>query len=432
MHTSAIDDFRSGPCASLRMRSSCEITMRILRILKKLARIFTRLMLLGVAGIGLLLALFWIEHKFAVTLPKPTGPYAVGRVEYNWVDSNRIDSLAPTSGIKRELPIWIWYPADSDEAGRHPTVKYFPERLLTAQNNLQGVLMSDFFTRDLSLVSPHAIQNASLSPKQARYPVVLFKPGIGALSLDYSTLCEDLASHGYIVVASDSPYSTFVVVFNDGRVVTRSHAGHIDEGTGPAEAKRLGENIIQVWSADLRFELDQLEQIDKKDQANLFTGRLNLDEIGVFGHSFGGATAAQFCHDDPRCRAGIDIDGQPFGNVVQAGLNKPFLYLLSDHGKDSDPESQEIRHRIQNITKGLPNWPNQITVIGTHHFSFSDQALLKERFIMKLLGHIDERRALSITAEYVRAFFDTNLKNTPDVLMNGPSGRYQEIKIEPK
>jgi len=37
--------------------------------------------------------------------------------------------------------------------------------------------------------------------------------------LAYSTLAEDLASHGYVVVGFDAPYRTGVVVFPDGRVI---------------------------------------------------------------------------------------------------------------------------------------------------------------------------------------------------------------------
>jgi predicted dienelactone hydrolase len=352
-------------------------------------------------------------------------------VEYDWVDSNSIDHLAPVSGVKRELTVWIWYPADSVRDQRHPTVKYLPERWATAVRNLQGFIMSDLLTRDPSLVHPHAVENAGVSPRQARYPVVLFKPGIGALATDYTTLCEDLASYGFVVVASDSPYSTFVVVYNDGRKVTRTPAGNPAEGEDSAEADRLANELVEVWSGELRFELDQLDQMDKGNLSNLFAGRLNLDRVGVFGHSFGGATAAQFCREDPRCRAGIDIDGQPFGTVVQTGLTRPFLFLLGDHS--GEPGVAEIRGHIQSIAAGLTNWPNQITIVGARHFNFSDQALLKEHFLSRLmLGPIDRRRALSITANYVRAFFETYLNETPDSVMNGPSERYPEVEIKPK
>src|SRR5262245_65867043 len=39
----------------------------------------------------------------------PTGPYAVGRTLFNWVDESRVDLLRPKG--YREIPAWVWYPA---------------------------------------------------------------------------------------------------------------------------------------------------------------------------------------------------------------------------------------------------------------------------------------------------------------------------------
>src|SRR5207253_2759963 len=86
-------------------------------------------------------------------------------------------------------------------------------------------------THDLERVRNHAIRNAAVARQGAPCPVVLFKPGLGALALDYTSLAEDLASHGFVVVASDSPYSTAVVVYQDGRIARRTPVGHpADEG----------------------------------------------------------------------------------------------------------------------------------------------------------------------------------------------------------
>lgn len=54
-------------------------------------------------------------------------------------------------------------------------------------------------------------------------------------------------------------------------------------------------------------------RLNASDPSGRFLGRLNLQRVGVFAHSLGGATALQFCHDDPRCKAGIDVDGLPLG-----------------------------------------------------------------------------------------------------------------------
>jgi hypothetical protein len=64
--------------------------------------------------------------------------------------------------------------------------------------------------------------------------------------------------------------------------------------------------------------------------------------------------ALQFCHEDSRCKAGIDIDGAPHGSVIQAGLRQPFMFLLSDHGDGSDPASIQIGADIQSIYDRIP------------------------------------------------------------------------------
>ena len=70
--------------------------------------------------------------------------------------------------------------------------------------------------------------------------------------------------------------------------------------------------------------------------------------LGAVGHSFGGAQALQFCHDDARCRAAIDLDGIPFGSVVADGLFKPAMFLLSDHDREmSNPDSHKVVAMIQ-------------------------------------------------------------------------------------
>jgi pimeloyl-ACP methyl ester carboxylesterase len=234
-----------------------------------------------------------------------------------------------------------------------------------------------------------------------------------------------------VVVASDSPYSTFIVVYNDGRAVTRTPQGNPgDAGHTPA-AIHLAETLVPIWAADLKFELDQMQQLDDSDPDGRFTHRLDLQNVGVFGHSFGGAAALRFCRDDPRCRAGIDIDGIPFGSAGRGGMSKPFLFLLGEHGGEAG--SGEILAQFHAIERGLPNQPNEITLAGARHFNFSDMALLKEHLLGRvsgLLGPIDARRGLAASADCVSAFFDTYLKHQPDALRGGRPG-YPEVRVAP-
>jgi predicted dienelactone hydrolase len=105
-----------------------------------------------------------------------------------------------------------------------------------------------------------------------------------------------------------------------------------------------------MWTSDTAFLVSRWQYLNAADPSGKFAGRLDMQRLGMFGHSFGGATALQFCHDDPRCEAGIDIDGVPYGNVVQEGLEQPFLFLLSDHSRELvDPASRQIHADVQSI-----------------------------------------------------------------------------------
>ena len=84
------------------------------------------------------------------------------------------------------------------------------------------------------------------------------------------------------------------MVFPDGRVIPRAAANNPEGCVVPdhAEQDRCASRILSAWSADTRFVLDRLEQLNASDPSGRFTGRLDMTRVGVFGHSFGGAAAA--------------------------------------------------------------------------------------------------------------------------------------------
>ena len=366
-----------------------------------------------IAVIGIILIVLFMEHDQPVTLPALTGPYAVGRAAFDWVDESRPEVLAPETALKRELTVWIWYPALIEKGARSSDYEPRPWRVALAQH--QGFVMTDLLRHNSALVHTRSFVNPQLAPSQPAYPVILMKPGIGALALDYSTLAEDLASEGYIVVASDSPYSTYLVVFENGRVAERRPEGNPGENAPVSLKNQVANRAISTWVSDDRFLLDRLSQLN--GSPGIFRRRLNLHAVGVMGHSFGGATAAEFCREDPRCTAGIDIDGIPFGQVVHTSLQRPFMFLMSDHSREQrDAESQDVKEEIQSIYERLP--PGRLLVIlrNAGHFSFSDNPLIFNPIIVRMsgaAGSISPTRGLNAAAACIRAFFDVHLKGAP-------------------
>ena len=298
-----------------------------------------RRFLAGLALVATLAVLaLWIEREVPIELPVPTGPFAVGR------------SIEAWRGNGHEVLAWIWYPAVPNGA---------PAEYAHAGGG--GPLR--FVTHDLTKVRCHSFRNA---PRRAgSFPVVIFRAGGSGSVARYTTLTEDLASHGYVVVGLDAPGSS------RNPELCREQACY--------------DRLLALWISDIAFVADRLG-----------------GNVGIFGHSFGGAQAAQFCAHDSRCAAGIDVDGLLLGDVVQRGIRKPFLFLLSDH--DNEPGSDRIKAEIQSVRRPIVVLPH------ANHFTFSDDgALLKSGLFRVLLG-VNGRRQLAQTAQTVRSFFDAHLK----------------------
>ncbi len=407
--------------------------MKQRRLARRIFKGLAVLAILGVFTVGVLLGSLWLEHRTEVTLPTPTGPFAVGRATFAWAD-DAPDTLAPVPGSKRELFVWIWYPA----AGRSVamTDDYLPAPWRAAVERASGALISKFLTRDFAKVHAHSTRNPEVSPQQRSYPVVIMRAGASARVTNYSTLAEDLASHGYVVVGFDAPYRTQVVVFPDGRVIRRAPENNPELFSGQ-ELRRVATKLQAAWTADIAFVLDRLARLNASDASGTFTGRLDTTRVGVFGHSFGGATALQFCYEDSRCKAGIDIDGAPFGSVIQTGIHTPFMFLMSDHGDfSSGAEIHQIRADFHSIYDRLPADERLgIVIRGANHFTFSDDgALLKSRLlrgVFRLLGKlgINGRRQLVVTAYCVHRFFDAYLKGGNVSPLNILSPLYPEIQV---
>jgi hypothetical protein len=231
--------------------------MTITRLLRRLLKSFAVFAVLVVLGGVALVAFASLERRTEVTLPTPTGSFAVGRAIQDWTDDTAVDALAPTPGTKRELLVWIWYPA----AGRQSlmTDDYLPARLRLKPKDAGGGNIWTLLTRDASKVRGHSAPDPGVSPQERAYPVVIMRAGGSAGVLNYSTLAEDLASHGYIVVGFDAPYRTGLVVFPDGRVMRRTAQNNPERCVVPDRAEMEGcvTPVIAAWTGDMAFVLER-------------------------------------------------------------------------------------------------------------------------------------------------------------------------------
>ncbi|MGH9943386.1 MAG: alpha/beta hydrolase family protein [Pyrinomonadaceae bacterium] len=385
--------------------------------------------------------------QWVVKLPQPTGPAAVGATRFSFVDTTRPETLTEDGSDRRELLIRVWYPA-KPASGAQPEPFWSRETQEIATHMAEFLRLPKGAFDDLARVPSHAYTDAPLAKSRMPYPVLVFSHGqIPGLAAQNTAQMEELASHGYVVFSIGHTYETLVNIFPDGRVVPYSktqlaairqslgQTGHlypkVAAATDAKEKEALLRQLIngspllseslRVWTTDTGFVLDEVEKMNTGRRQSVFKGKLDLKRVGVFGMSFGGTTAGQFCAVDKRCKAGINLDGLQYGDLLDHPLERPFMYMNSE---DAGTLNSLFFEQAKNAAYF-------VSVKGSKHFNYSDFSLFSPDFKKAgLLGPIDGARMERIMNDYVLAFFDKYLKGKEAPLLNGPSARYPEVEFK--
>ncbi|MFH1644399.1 MAG: hypothetical protein ABIA74_04460 [bacterium] len=405
---------------------------------------------------GFVIYLIWFQPPFY--FPKPTGKYAIGVKDYHWIDINRKETFAnDPEHPNRELMVKIWYP-NSPKFSEKPTTPLAPDLINYIKKN-QKLLWLFVCARPIYTYAKPNAQIVSSETKQS-FPIIFFSHGRGPCDYDSNVAqCEELASHGYVVIGINHTYSSIFTKFPDGRIIDGMKAmKQRESGSNFTQIKDFLDKELEVWIADVEFVLDQLEQLDKKEKS-FFYHRLDLKNIGIFGHSFGGATAVQICRNDNRVKAGVNLDGGLFGHNPTKKFNNPFMFMLNEHEVKpiDEPLPQEIKNdfKISNkneekmyrslvffsivqLAKALGNDAYIFTIQKIGHLDFTYFTLLKHSSIFLtlfeklssslLLGSIDGFRANEIINAYLVNFFDKYLKGQSSNLLDGKENPYSEIE----
>jgi predicted dienelactone hydrolase len=359
-------------------------------------------------------------------LPEPSGSYEIGTVSMYLVDEDRTEIYGPEPGGPRELMVQVWYPAEPDpEAEPGPWTEDIDE---IGPANADRLGFPSFVLDHLALAKTHSYPDARLSPAEERYPVILSShgwTGFRTVNVDQS---EALASHGYIVVSIDHTYGSIMTVFPDGRAIAVDDAAlPEEEDVGPQAYQAAAQTLVEVYAADLAFVLDSLEIIDEKDDR--FAGHLDLERVGLFGHSTGGGAVVTVCHSDERCvaAAGLDAWVEPVArNIISDGLTQPFLSVRSEEwtSYDNDPLLIDL------FVHG-DGGQYLASIVGTQHWDFVVIPLLTPLAPqLGLKGPIQSERVMEINADLLVSFFDAYLKGGKAFDVAALGSQFPELSFE--
>ncbi len=261
-------------------------------------------------------------------LQKP-GPYPVGLKVVDQYDRTRPypvsakdSSKSSASSEGRPLQTLIWYPS-LQSASKPMTVGDYAELADTEitfdapdpeNNQWRSRLKSSLDVR-LS-----AVRDAK--PADERYPVLIYSPSDSSVSWENADLCEFLASHGYVVIASPSM-----------GVSTRDMTDDLDG--------------INTQARDISFLITYAKTLPDTD----------VSKVAVVSWSWGGISSLFAVARDSRIEALVSMDGSMryYPGLVSAGgihpeqMTIPLLFftrgdanLLEDIDKSYDGRTADV------------------------------------------------------------------------------------------
>jgi hypothetical protein len=340
-------------------------------------------------------------------LPEPTGPHGVGTVETVIVDADRPDPY-DADGRDRRLVLQVWYPAE-------PGDRTDPEPWL-AHSEVVGSAIAEAFgfpsfaLNHVDLIKSHSYRQAAIAGTDA-FPVVVYSHGWTGLRFNGLDQIEALVSHGFVVVAADHTYAAAATAFPEGELVVYEPKALPEFETVPDEEyDEAALQLVATFAADLSFIMDELERLNQ-DSGWLLSGRLDLDRIGMFGHSTGGGAVVSACAVDERCdaAAGLDPWVEPVPQeILDEGFDVPFMAIRSEEWLeyDNDPVLQAFARRSPRT--------DLLALMGGGHQDFT----VLPRFsavsaLVDVKGTVESDRASEIVNAYLVGFFDGHLNGGP-------------------
>lgn len=239
-------------------------------------------------------------------------------------------------------------------------------------------------------------------------PVVLFSHGLGGSREGSAYLGEHWSARGYVTVYLQHPGSDTSVWQGEA----------VSERMGAMRSAASLKNFVERVG-DVKAVLNQLERWSRSEQSPL-AGRLDLQHIGMSGHSFGAVTTEAVSGEklpitgtrwtDERIKAAVAFSPSvpKKGNASEAFGSVKIPWLLMTGTKDNAPIGQTDAASRRLVYPALPlGGKYELVLDKAEHSAFTDRALPGDAEKRNPNHH---RAILAVST----AFWDAYLKNEPE------------------
>lgn len=260
--------------------------------------------------------------------------------------------VGATTVTHGETKMEIWYPASDDVADRPTELMWMDQFIPDPVKEVLGeITLPDVDTR--------AVRDVPLRVPESPYPVVVFSHGFGGFRLQSVDFTTHLASRGYVVVAADHPGRSLGAVLPC--LFTPPLEGCDLEAWGGEDPAPEQIDAILEW-----LPLANTEGAGLVDGlADAFVGALDLDHMGLSGHSAGGATTSR--EGDTR----EDFDALlPMGGADDTARDVPTLLM------GSTCDGMFTMEQMEDIHAGLADGA-LLSIEAAGHLAYTDLCALE-------------------------------------------------------
>ena len=264
---------------------------------------------------------------------------------------------------------------------------------------------------------------------ESRFPVIVYFDGWPENRIQNTNLIRALASRGFVVASVEYPTLTDRPMVDYASEAAFRHSVQADHDRARAHAK----DTVAI--------LDALESLDRQPASEL-AHRLDTQHAGTLGFSFGGAIAAESSRLDPRIRAVVNMDGRHWGDSLEKGVERPYLFICEElampTAADLASSNPMIRYealldqtdysRLDANLRALGGV--RVTIPGTAHMNFTDVPLRSPLRRLSQGGTIDPREAQHVIQTYVIEFFTRYLRSGTPPGLDSPLPQLPGVRVQ--
>ncbi len=381
-----------------------------------------------------LISLFLTQIAFAQVdnnrlVDKPKGEYDVASEKLFLVDSLRKETFVKRNK-KREIFVKIWYPIEKNGRAVYENfLEDYPTKEVASI--FKNIGLDKKLVSEIQKTYTYTLKEGYSYFEDKKFPVVIFNPGFYfGMSDFYTTIIENLASYGYVVCCVNHPYEQPYVEQSIGKPAKlkrkKAQLAYLDvylvdkfkkfdlstqEKIDAAtyhylrKLKRF-DKVVKRWTDDNLFLISSLQNGKLTGVELPVFDNMDIENIGIMGHSIGGATAGNLCLEhEELVKAGINLDCFQFGKMIDSSLNVPFMLMQSEHY-----ELWNIGNSV--VYRNVAADYYKMEVKNSRHFAFSDASfltLIEEDEMKGMIGNIDGKETIETINKYIVDFFNLYL-----------------------